>query len=524
MNHRTWLITLLLVMATLQFGLAVRHSLWADELFSLAMATGHSLEHAAAVAKPEWGDYVEQELPVTGAELRRYAEFEAKAAGPAEVVRAVFLSDTSPPLYYLLLNVWTRIFGVSDIALRSLSIVFSLACLPLVFGIGRALGGERAATIAAGLFAIAPLSLYYSAEGRMYSLLWFCVLALVWATVRLFQGLGGGRMQTMWVAASAAGFLVHYYFLFTWAAVGLFLLLRPGKDSWGKMGMRIAFVVVLILPWYLRLPENLAQWRITEAWVKWEPADYNRWIALRDILFRYFTGDGQYLWQAPRLAQIGGLFAFGLAAVVTVARFGRHVMAGVALLISLWFVFACVGPWIADIVRGSFIAQYPRYASAAMPAACLLGGWALGNLGRRFAWPAMLLVALCWSPSIATIFQSRSRSGQAIRDVAKHVGGFGSSDLMLVHSIPSGGILLARYLHTPVSFAIWTGQLGQRQIPGSMETLVAGRKVVVLVKLHTVGEPAPEETWLKANAEWVKNKQLGDVFIDEYRPLRGDLF
>ena len=524
MNARTWLITLLLVMATLQVGLAVRHSLWADELFSLAMATGHSLEHPAATAKPEWGDYVEAAAPVTGAELRRYAEFEPHPAGPSEVVRAVFLSDTSPPLYYLLLNGWTRLFGVSDLALRSLSIGFSLACLPLLFGIGRALGGGRTAAIAAGLFAITPLSLYYSAEGRMYSLLWFCVLALTWATVRLFHGLGGRRDPVIWVVASAAGFLVHYYFLFTWAAAVLFLVLRPGQDTWGKLATRIAVMVALVLPWYIHLPENLAQWRITEAWVKWEPADYNRWIALRDIFVRHFTGDGQYLWHAPRLAQLGALFAFGLAAVITFARFGRHVMSGVALLVALWFAFACVGPWVADIARGSFIAQYPRYASAAMPAACLLGGWALANLGRRLAWSAMALVVLCWSPSVATIFQSRARSGQAIRDVAKHVGGFGASDLMLVHSIPSGGILLARYLNTAVPFAIWTGQLGQRELPESMEALVAGRKTVVLVKLHTVGEPAPEEIWLRANARLVKNKQLGDVFIDEYRSLRGDLF
>ena len=38
-----------------------RHCLWVDELFSLAIATGHSLEHPAAAAKPALGDFVEPE-------------------------------------------------------------------------------------------------------------------------------------------------------------------------------------------------------------------------------------------------------------------------------------------------------------------------------------------------------------------------------------------------------------------------------------------------------------------------------
>ena len=33
--------------------------MWADEIFSLAMATGHSLEHPAVEANPALGDFME---------------------------------------------------------------------------------------------------------------------------------------------------------------------------------------------------------------------------------------------------------------------------------------------------------------------------------------------------------------------------------------------------------------------------------------------------------------------------------
>ena len=66
---------LLAIMLVVQAGLAMRHSLWADEVFSLAMATGHSVEHPAAEAQVERGDFVETDRPISAAELRRYAEF-----------------------------------------------------------------------------------------------------------------------------------------------------------------------------------------------------------------------------------------------------------------------------------------------------------------------------------------------------------------------------------------------------------------------------------------------------------------
>ena len=127
-----WLLLAVFAVASLvRLGLTERHSLWADEVFSLAIATGHSLEHPAATADPALGDFVEPEGPVYAEEFKRYLAHEEPPASPARVVRAVLLSDTNPPLYYLLLYGWTLVIGTSDAALRLFSTAWSLACLPL---------------------------------------------------------------------------------------------------------------------------------------------------------------------------------------------------------------------------------------------------------------------------------------------------------------------------------------------------------------------------------------------------------
>ena len=56
-RQQLWMLLAVFVIATiLRIGLVNRSGLWGDEAFSLAIATGHSLEQPAAVARPELGD------------------------------------------------------------------------------------------------------------------------------------------------------------------------------------------------------------------------------------------------------------------------------------------------------------------------------------------------------------------------------------------------------------------------------------------------------------------------------------
>ena len=233
----------------LRIGLIDRQGLWADEFFSLAIATGHSLEHAAAGADVSQGDYVEPSGPVPSSQLARYLEHDASPAGPLRVIRAVRLSDLNPPLYYLTLWGWTRAFGTSDWTLRLLSAVLALGCFPLLWMLATRLDG-RAAIPACLLFTIAPSSIYYSTEGRMYSLLWFFVLGLSLLSVELYRR-GPGRWRiALWILSGVGGLYTHYFFLFPFSACCAWLLIRPGRLPRRHLIGAGMVTVTLILPWY----------------------------------------------------------------------------------------------------------------------------------------------------------------------------------------------------------------------------------------------------------------------------------
>jgi hypothetical protein len=355
------LVALLLSLAGLGLRIeaASRPGLWADEIFSLAMATGHSLEHPAAAAEPALGDFVEPREAQRPEVFRRYAEQEADAAGAARVVRAVLHSDTSPPSYYLFLNRWTLAFGTGDAALRLFSVLWATLSLPLLWLLGRAVGGTRAAWTACILFSFSPVAIYYSVEGRMYSLVWCLALGLVWLTLRLSEDAVRPWPAGLWVVAGAAGLLTHYFFAFVWLACVAWLWLRGRPSLRGPLTALGGLTLLLVLPWYLEVPASLARWRITGSWLNgdlhWPSALGQPFLLAGGLLSgRSFLGGWRW---SDRLAT-------GLCIILAIwmVRQGvfRRMFSDQSLLLWGWLAAACAGPLVFDLLRHTTTTDIPR--------------------------------------------------------------------------------------------------------------------------------------------------------------------
>jgi mannosyltransferase len=107
------------------------------------------------------------------------------------IVTDFIKGDTHPPLYYLVLKFWTSIFGYSEVAMRMLSVIFGVATVWVIYLIARFKNEdlrfkkkEMFPILAALLFVVAPLHIYYSQEVRMYAMNTFLVSLLVLFYVR----------------------------------------------------------------------------------------------------------------------------------------------------------------------------------------------------------------------------------------------------------------------------------------------------------------------------------------------------
>ena len=186
------------------------------------------------------------------------------AALPLTEIPAALARDGAPPLYYWLLHLWMSAFGDSDVAVRALSGVSSALTVPVVWLIGRRLGGRWAAWGAALVLAVNPFAIRYATETRMYALVALEVSLGLLAALRALERPSLGRLA--WVTVAAAAVLyTHYWGLYLLMAAGLVLLVRGwGRGSWrdrllGREGRLLAALAVGGAAWAPWVPTFLEQ-------------------------------------------------------------------------------------------------------------------------------------------------------------------------------------------------------------------------------------------------------------------------
>jgi len=107
--------------------------------------------------------------------------------------------DVHPPLYYLTLKAWSLIFGFSDLALRSMSLLFMTTAILLSYMLVKKMFNRSAALAASVFTAIGPYTIAYAQETRMYSMNACFVLASSIALVHQLQRQKSDRSKYVWV-------------------------------------------------------------------------------------------------------------------------------------------------------------------------------------------------------------------------------------------------------------------------------------------------------------------------------------
>jgi len=504
------------IAAVLRVPAVTNSGLWVDEMFSIALATGHSLEHPATDAAANLGDYVEPTEPSTAIRFRQYLRHDSPPANLARIVRAVKMSDTNPPLYYVLLNFWTRWIGTDDVAVRSFSLLCGLACFPLLWSLGRKVGGETTAWVACVLFACSPRAIYYSAEARMYSLLWFQALLLAWLSLELARRGPRPWLLISWILAAAAGLMTHYFFAFAVAACLLWLLVHPGLLArWQATGIGVMTALV-IAPWYMQIPETLSYWRVTAGWLDY-PLTLKQ-IMINPLLMGWTFVSASGIWDSPLASEFVLVALFAVLIIVTIRRHFFEMFSTDRLLIWAWALAACIGPVIFDILRGTNASLIARYALLGLPAGLLLVATAASWLPTKWNSAFVLLVLLAWTPGIYGTFAEPSRPWQPFPEISAELqSSLGPDDLIIVHSIPGGVLGVARYLETDTPLTSRVIRLHERDTALDMRQLVDTRCRVALVLVHDLDDPAPEDAWLKEHGRLERKVIFSDVPLPEIK-------
>jgi hypothetical protein len=141
-------------------------------------------------------------------------------------MRSVAHTENSPPLWYAVAWLFTRVFGTGEVALRLPSALAGIATIPVAWEIGRELAGRRAAVACAALVAVGPLFVWYSQEARAYGLFVLTAALAILCFLRAERDPTPRRLTAFAVAGSLA-LLTHYFAIFLLAPMCVWLLREP---------------------------------------------------------------------------------------------------------------------------------------------------------------------------------------------------------------------------------------------------------------------------------------------------------
>ncbi|MFH1416740.1 MAG: hypothetical protein ABII12_00420 [Planctomycetota bacterium] len=163
-------------------------------------------------------------------------------------------TEPDPPLYYLLENIWVRVFGVGPLGLRSLSILFFLAGLVFIRLAGQAWYTQATGLTVMFLCAIHPAHLFLGFAGRWYSLMFLTTAVVLWLTARLSAAANVSRNWSFcWSIGAACACYTNYFGVvvvtLAWAAGLLRSRGYPdGVRRWIRAGLGLLILYAVWLP------------------------------------------------------------------------------------------------------------------------------------------------------------------------------------------------------------------------------------------------------------------------------------
>ena len=129
-----------------------------------------------------------------------------------------------PPLHYLVLTAWMKVFGFGVMQARLLSVVCGTLAVIVLYALAGRLFGRMTAAVAALLLAISELGVIFSQEARPYAQFLLLFLCSSYLFVRAIQA-GSRRCWWLFVVTAILMIYTHYYGFLVLAALGLWMLL-----------------------------------------------------------------------------------------------------------------------------------------------------------------------------------------------------------------------------------------------------------------------------------------------------------
>ena len=158
---------------------------------------------------------------------------------------SITAKDFSPPLYYFFLHFWIKLFGLSEIALRSFSLLFLILTATSSYFLAKKIFSRKIGWLTLLFVLLNPFLFYFAFEARFYTLFcFFAALSLYFLITERWP---------LFILFSLLGLYSHNYMVFSLAGEVITYLLIRGFEKKKRLFISLGTIVVGFLPWMVVL-------------------------------------------------------------------------------------------------------------------------------------------------------------------------------------------------------------------------------------------------------------------------------
>jgi mannosyltransferase len=316
------------------------------------------------------------------------------------IIESAGPTQNHPPFYFLILHFWMGLLGTSEVATRSLSAVFGIISILLLYQVGITLFNRRVGLIGSFLSAISYYHIYYSQETRSYSLLLLLSLLSYLFFIKILKKEKNWYYPCYFLANVLLGY-THLYGLFIIASQVFFFLLFWSKyrQQRVKLLSMVVTTIIALSPLVLLLGRSVAKISESGFWIK-EPM-------IIDVLstLQRFAGSGAgrtLLLFSFTLLALFGFFSIRKLEGKWAGKNPLESLKGLTwnvrfesieeeLLLIIWLSFSVVIPFIESKFMTPI--YLTRYMTGASPAFYLLVARGMGKINmKRVFYPILIFI------------------------------------------------------------------------------------------------------------------------------------
>lgn len=315
--------------------------LWLVSLMLLTFALGARGLYAA----PLWGDERNTILDTFGS--WRVEPMPTPAQIWSEVAER---NPWHAPGYFILLNLWGRFAGYSELTLRAFSLFAGMLALAWTYRLGCDWFSPRIGLYAAAVLGTSGLFIHYLYHLRVYALFVLLTPLLFWLYFRLIKS-EKLRSPVLWIGfttVTAILLYIHYFAALSLAVIGVYhLLFVPKNRRWWKIFGVMMLAGVLFLPWATVLQTGIG--RAVEDEDRQSVA-LNTTEAVNELIYVFSNGVPIFLGVLLVLSLVGGdrkvwrVWFFTLTLLAALLMINTQlkviVLAGMRYLLGLWPLLA----------------------------------------------------------------------------------------------------------------------------------------------------------------------------------------